>query len=52
MTWYQLFNRIGKQTIKKTQSAQVIVKDNAGVEHRCKLEFYNNGSEFRLVMID
>jgi hypothetical protein len=52
MTWYQLFKRLGKQTIHKMQNTEISVKLRDGTEHKCKLEFYNNGSEFRLVAIN
>jgi small nuclear ribonucleoprotein (snRNP)-like protein len=52
MTWYQLHKRICKQTLHKMQNTEVIVKLRDGTEHKCKLEFYNNGSVFRLITIN
>ena len=47
ITWYQLWKRIGKQTIHKTRNTKVqILVDGELIE--CALVFTNNGSDFHL----
>lgn len=52
MTWYQLFNKIGKQPLHKTQYKNVTVLCQDRKEYNAKLQYYNNGADFRLVIMD
>ena len=47
ITWYQLYKRIGKQTMHKTRNTKVQVLIN-GELRECKLVFTHNGSNFHL----
>ena len=51
MTWYQLFHRIGKQTIHKTQNTKVQVMIDGELKE-CALVFTNNGSDFYLEVVN
>lgn len=51
MTWLQLWKRIGKQTIKKTQNTKVNVLINGKLKE-CKLVFTNSGADFHLEPIE
>ena len=50
MTWYQLFNKLGKQPLYKTQHKNVTVLCPDGKEYNAKLQFDNHGSDFHLVI--
>ena len=50
MTWYQLYRRIGKQTIHKTRNTRVQVLID-GRLRECALVFTNNGSDFHLEIV-
>lgn len=52
MTWFQLFNKIGKQPLYKTQHENVTVLCQDGKEYNVKLKFDNHGSDFHLVITD
>lgn len=52
MTWYQLWKRLGKQPLYRTQHDNIIIVDKQGIEHKCRLEYYDNGSYFKLIMED
>lgn len=47
ITWYQLYKRIGKQTIHKTRNTKVQVLIDSELKE-CTLVFTNNGSDFHL----
>ena len=47
ISWYALWNRIGKQTMYKTQNTKVQVLID-GELNECALVFTNNGSDFHL----
>lgn len=47
INWYQLYKRINKQTLHKTQNTKVQVLINGKLEE-CTLVFTNNGSDFHL----
>lgn len=50
ISWYQLWKRIGKQTIHKTRNTKVQVLID-GVLRECVLVFTNNGSDFHLEIV-
>lgn len=50
ITWYRLYEKIGKQTIYKTQKTKVQVLVN-GELRECALVFTNNGSDFHLEIV-
>lgn len=50
ITWCQLYKRIGKQPIRKTQNARVQVLINGELKE-CALVFTNNGSDFHLEIV-
>jgi hypothetical protein len=52
MTWYQLWKRLGKQPLYNTQNKNIEIEDSQGKLHKGKLEYYDNGSHFKLVMDD
>ena len=45
ISWYALWNRIGKQTMYKTQNTNMQVLID-GELRECALVFTNNGSDF------
>ena len=45
--WYQLYKRIGKQTLHKTRNTKVHVLIDGELKE-CALIFMNNGSDFYL----
>lgn len=47
ISWCQLYKRIGKQPIHKTQNTKVQVLINGKLKE-CALVFTNNGSDFYL----
>ena len=47
ISWYQLYKRIGKQTMYKTQNTKVQVLIDGELKE-CALVFTNNGSNFYL----
>ena len=47
ISWYQLWKRIGKQTMYKTQNTKVQVLIDGELKE-CALVFTNNGSDFHL----
>ena len=47
ISWYQLWKRIGKQTMHKTQNTKVQVLIDGELKE-CALVFTNNGSDFHL----
>ena len=47
ISWYQLYKRIGKQTLHKTRNTKVQVLID-GELNECALVFTNNGSDFHL----
>ena len=47
ISWYQLWKRIGKQPMYKTQNAKVQVLIDGELKE-CDLVFTNNGSNFHL----
>ena len=47
ITWFQLFHRIGKQPLKKTQHTKVQVLIDGELKE-CALVFTDNGSHFHL----
>lgn len=47
ISWYQLYKRIGKQTLHKTRNTKVHVLINGELKE-CALVFTNNGSDFHL----
>ena len=47
ISWYQLWKRIGKQTMYKTQNTKVHVLIDGELKE-CALVFTNNGSDFHL----
>lgn len=52
MTWYQLWKRLGKQPLYNTQNKNIEIEDSKGNLHKGRLEYYDNGSHFKLVMED
>lgn len=50
ISWYQLYKRIGKQTMYKTQNTKVQVLIN-GELRECALVFTNSGSDFYLEIV-
>ena len=50
ISWYQLHNRIGKQTIHKTRNTKVQVLIDGELKE-CALVFTNNGSDFHLELV-
>ena len=47
ISWYQLYKRIGKQTLHKTRNTKVQVLIDGELKE-CILVFTNNGSDFHL----
>ena len=47
ISWYQLWKRIGKQTMYKTQNTKVHVLIDGELKE-CALVFTNSGSDFHL----
>ena len=47
ISWYQLYKRIGKQTLHKTRNNKVQVLID-GESKGCALVFTNSGSDFHL----
>jgi archaellum component FlaG (FlaF/FlaG flagellin family) len=47
ISWYQLYKRIGKQSIHKTRNTKVQVLIDGELKE-CTLVFTNNGSDFYL----
>lgn len=47
ISWYQLWKKIGKQKMYKTQNTKVQVLINGKLKE-CTLVFLNNGSDFYL----
>ena len=47
ISWYQLWKRIGKQTLHKTRNTKVQVLIDRELQE-CALVFTNNGSNFYL----
>ena len=47
ISWYQLWKRIGNQTMHKTQNTKVQVLIDGELKE-CALVFTNNGSDFHL----
>ena len=47
ISWYQLWKRIGKQPMYKTQNTKVQVLIDGKLQE-CALVFTNNGSDFHL----
>lgn len=47
ISWYQLYKRIGKQTLHKTRNTKVQVFIDGELKE-CALVFTNNGSDFHL----
>ena len=47
ISWYQLYKRIGKQTLRKTRNIKVQVLIDGELKE-CALVFTNNGSNFHL----
>ena len=47
ISWYQLYKRIGKQTLHKTRNTKVQVLIDGELKE-CALVFTNNGSDFHL----
>ena len=47
ISWYQLYKRIGNQTMYKTQKTKVQVLIDGELKE-CALVFTNNGSDFHL----
>ena len=47
ISWYQLWKRIGNQTMYKTQNTKVHVLIDGELKE-CALVFTNNGSDFHL----
>ena len=50
ISWYQLYKRIGKQPIYKTQNIKVHVLIDGELKE-CDLVFTNNGSDFHLELV-
>ena len=51
ISWYQLWERIGKQTMYKTQNTKVQVLIDGELKE-CALVFTNNGSDFHLEPVE
>ena len=47
ISWYQLYKRIGKQTLHKTRNTKVHVLIDGELKE-CALVFTNSGSDFHL----
>ena len=47
ISWYQFYQRIGKQTLHKTRNSKVQVLIDGELQE-CALVFTNNGSDFHL----
>ena len=47
ISWYQLYKRIGKQTLHKTRNTKVQMRIDGELKE-CALVFTNNGSDFHL----
>ena len=50
ISWYQLYKRIGKQTLRKTRNIKVQVLIDGELKE-CVLVFTNNGSDFHLEQV-
>ena len=51
ISWYQLYKRIGKQTLHKTRNTKVQVLIDGELKE-CALVFTNNGSDFHLEPVE
>ena len=51
ISWYQLYKRLGKQTMYKTRNTKVQVLIDGELKE-CALVFINNGSDFYLEPLD
>lgn len=51
ISWYQLWERIGKQSIYKTRNTKVKVLTDGELKE-CVLKFTNNGREFYLEILE
>ena len=51
ISWYQLYKRIGKQTLRKTRNIKVQVIIDGELKE-CALVFTNNGSDFHLEPVE
>ena len=51
ISWYQLYKRIGKQTLRKTRNIKVQVLIYGELKE-CALVFTNNGSDFHLEPVE
>ena len=51
ISWYQLYKRIGKQTLHKTRNTKVQVLID-GEFKECALIFTNNGNDFHLEPVE
>ena len=47
MTWFQLWNKIGKQPLSITQHKDVTVKID-DIEYKCKLVYTDSGNNWHL----
>lgn len=50
ISWYQLWERMGKQTLHKTHNTKVQVLIDGELKE-CALVFTNNGSDFYLELV-
>ena len=50
ISWYQLWKRIGNQTMRKTQNTKVQILIDGELKE-CTLVFTNNGSDFHLEIV-
>ena len=51
ISWYQLYKRIGKQTLRQTRNIKVQVLIDGELKE-CALVFTNNGSDFHLEPVE
>lgn len=51
ISWYKLWERIGKQPLHKTKNTKVKVLINGKIKE-CTLVFTDNGSDFRLEIME
>ena len=51
ISWYQLYKRIGKQTLRKTRNIKVQVLIDGELKE-CASVFTNNGSDFHLEPVE
>ena len=51
ISWYQLYKRIGKQTLRKTRNIKVQVLIDGELKE-CALVFTNNGGDFHLEPVE